>query len=147
MPKSVYIFIFQALAGCFLSRVSQGEHKTSVYLSVYNTSRGVLVCVYLCLIVIVSVCGCHRQVGGGRHALEIDNNSCDRNEESSVLKGLASRPERSAFPSLIREQSSWLVAANKQVNTFITKPPENTHYCKHGEMCLCHTNIRWLAEV
>ncbi len=44
-------------------------------------------------------------VGEGDSRVETDKNSCDRNEECSVLKGLASTPEV-CFHSLVREQRS-----------------------------------------
>lgn len=52
---------------------------------------------------------------GGRAGVEIDENSCDGNEECSVLKGLASTPEVCFHSPTGAVQSTWQ-QTNKSMN-------------------------------
>lgn len=62
--------------------------------------------------------------GEGDSRVEIDKNSCDRNEECSVLKGLASTPEV-CFHSLMEEQKRQ--RNRKKASKWICfKPPDNS---------------------
>ena len=76
-----------------------------------------------CIVIFLSVCDCHRENkkkkrrGGGDTEVETDKNSCDRNEECSVLKGLAFTPEV-CFHSLMRGQRSRCSSKQARWNCF-----------------------------